>query len=343
MAFDRDKNPLFQHMQAELFLCLRGEEVVGRISAQIDSEHLRIHQDAAGFYGNFDAVDDPEVAKMLFAAAHGWLASRGMKVMRGPYTMNINEEAGLQIDGFEHTPMFLTSYNPPYYRALVEGAGFTKVKELYSWRYRNNFTVPELARKVAERARRNSKVVVRPMNMSNFENELRAGLEVFNAAWKNNWGFVPLTEAEMKKAAEDLKMIMDPRIVLVAEYEGVPVGMALVFPNVNQAIRPLHGKLFPFGWARLIWNTKVRRPKNCRLTLLGIKPDFQGLRSGGGLSILLCLEVFERCSAAGYEWAELSWTLDDNDPINHVIKAMGGELYKTHYVYERPLTEPASK
>jgi hypothetical protein len=337
MAFDRKKNPFFQHADAALFLCFKNDQVVGRISAQIDHEHTRIHNDGAGFYGNFDAPDDPKIAALLFDTAEAWLKQKGMKTMRGPYTMNINEECGVQIDSFDTIPMFLTAYNAPYYRGLVEGAGFTKVKELYSWRYRNDFKVPELAAKIGDRAKNNPKMKVRTIDMKHFETELRVGLGIFNAAWKDNWGFVPLTEAEMKKAAEDLKLVIDPRIILIAEYEGKPAGFALVVPNINEAIKPLRGKMFPFGIFRLLWNTKVSRPRKARVTLLGVHPDFRGIRAGGGLAILLCQEVFKRCVASGYDEAELSWTLDDNVGINNVIKAMGGELYKTHYVYERAI------
>jgi GNAT superfamily N-acetyltransferase len=337
MAFDRSKNPFWKHADAAFFLCMDDGKIVGRISAQVDTEHTRIHNDGAGFFGNFDAIDDPKVAKLLFDTAEAWLKGKGMTTMRGPYTMNINEECGIQIDSFDTVPMFLTAYTAPHYRGLVEGGGFHKVKELYSWIYKSSFVLSDSAKRIGERARSNPKLKVRPIDMKNFNVELRTGLEIFNAAWKDNWGFVPLTEAEMTKAAEDLKLIIDPRIILIAEYEGKPAGMALTVPNINEAIKPLRGKMLPFGWARLLWNTKVSPPKRCRLTLLGVHPDYRGIRTGGGMAIALCQEVFERCVAAGYHEAELSWTLDDNVGINNVIKAMGGQLYKTHYVYERAI------
>lgn len=336
LAFDRQKNPFFAHAQAEFFVAFRGGKAVGRISAQIDQEHLRLHQDAAGFFGNFDCIDDVSVARELFNTAAAWLRERGMKTVRGPYSMNINEEAGLLVDGFQHMPMFIMAHHLPHYRALVEQNGFSKAKELYAWHYDARFEVPPLARRIADRARSHSDITVRTINMAKFDEELRAGLQIFNEAWKDNWGFVPLTEAEMRKAAEDIKLVMDPRIILVAEHKGQAIGMALTIPNINRVLQPLKGKLFPFGWARLLWGTKVKRPKDCRLTLLGVKPEFRGLRTGG-LSVLLMVEVYERAKAAGYTSAELSWTLDDNHAINHGIKMMGGQLYKTYYVYERAL------
>lgn len=337
MVYDRAKNPFFKHAEMELFLCLRGEEVVGRISAQIDHEHLRIHKDGAGFFGSFECIDDAGAAQALFAAACAWLAQRGMKLARGPYTTNINDEAGLLVDGFDTMPMFMMAHHRPYYQALVEGAGLTKVKQLYAWKYGTDIQIPELAQRMAARARRNPKLRVRPIDMKKFDVELRTGLEIFNDAWKDNWGFVPLTEAEMRKAAQDIKLIMDPRIILVAEYEGTPVGMALSIPNINRVIQPMHGKLLPFGWARLLWGTKVQRPDECRLTLLGLRPEFRGLRAGGGLSVLLYVEVYERGAAAGYKHAELSWTLEDNVGINNGIEMMGGRIYKRYNMYERAL------
>ena len=340
--FDRKKNPFFQHAEAELFLCFlkdawgRGK-VVGRISAQIDHGHLKIHKDGAGFFGCFEAIDDMGVARALFTAAEQWLVARDMKTMRGPYTLNINGEAGLQIDGFQHVPMFLTAYNLPYYRHLVEGSGFAKIKELYSWRYSREFIVPPRAKKISQHALQNKAVKVRTIDMKHFEYELGIGLKIFNDAWKNNWGFMPLIDAEIQKIGRDMKMIMDPRIVVVVEYRGKVAGMAITVPNINEALKPLKGKLFPFGWLKLLWNTKVRRPRKCRLMLLGILPELQRLRIGGELGVLLSVEVYRRAKAAGYQEAELSWTLDDNHAINHVIRMMGSHLYKTHYIYECPI------
>ncbi len=337
MVFDRKKNPFFAHAEAELFLCYRGEKIVGRVSAQIDQEHLRLHNDSAGFFGNFETIDDTAVAQTLLQAASDWCKERGCKVLRGPFSMNINDEAGLLVEGFDTMPMFIMAHHRPYYQHLVEAAGMKKVKQLYAWNYGSEIAIPDIAQRMAARARRNPKLKVRPIDMKNFDKELRTGLEIFNEAWRDNWGFVPLTEAEMRKAASDIKLIMDPRIILVAEHDGVAVGMALCIPNMNRILQPLKGKLFPFGWARLLWGAKVQRPKDCRLTLLGLRPEFRGLRAGGGLSVLLYVEVYERCVAAGYNHAELSWTLDDNHAINNGIEMMGGKIYKRYNVYERSI------
>ena len=341
--YDRGQNPFFEHAEAELFLAMHDGRAVGRISAQADREHLRLHRDDAGFFGSFESVDDPAVARALFAAAETWLEARGLKTMRGPYTLNINDEAGLLVDGYEHPPMFLTAHHLPYYRALVEDAGFTKVKELYCWRHAKGFKVPELARRIAERTRRDPALKVRTIDMRHYDRDLRTGLAIFNEAWRENWGFVPLTESEIRKAAKEVRLILDPRIILLVEYDGKPVGMLLAIPNINLVFKRIgNGRLFPFGWAKLLWGTKVRPPKSLRLTLLGLVPEFRGLRAGG-LSVRLYCEILDRGYAAGYEWGELSWTLDDNEAINNGSRMMQAERYKTYHIYERPLPWPDTR
>jgi hypothetical protein len=330
------KNPFFEHAQGALFTAHDGDRVVGRISAQIDEEHLRLHRDDAGFFGFFDTIDDPKVATRLVEEASVWLRQRGMKRTRGPFSLNINEECGLLVGGFEHPPVIMMAHSRPYQSTLAEAAGLTKIKDLFAWRY----DVAEIKPR-AERAWKQIKempeVRLRSVDKSKMESELRIVMDIFNDAWSDNWGFVPATEAELVKTAKDMKLIIDEELAFIAEVDGAPAGMCICIPNVNEAIRDLGGKLLPFGIPKILWRMKVKNPKTGRLMLLGIKKEYRGRKKYGGLSMAMYVELATRGRAKGYQWGELSWTLEDNHPINLGIKAMGAKVYKTYRLYEKEL------
>ncbi|RME75998.1 MAG: hypothetical protein D6776_02070 [Planctomycetota bacterium] len=334
---DPRKNPFFEHGEAQLFLAWRGGEPIGRISAQIDRLHLERHGDATGFFGFFDAPNDPEVAAALWEAARGWLRERGMERARGPFQLNINGESGLLVDGFDTPPSLMMPHNPPYYAALLEGLGFEKAKDLYAWRYEPG-ELSATTREIADKTRAAPGLRLRSVDTRRLREEVRTIMTIFNEAWENNWGFVPLTERELDKMAAEFRLIIDPALALIAEIEGEPAAMALALPNLNAVIGDLDGRLLPFGWAKLLWRLKVRKPDSARLVLLGIRPKFRRRRALKGLSVLLYAEIHTRGTAAGYTGAsELSWTLEDNRRINQGIALMGGKRYKTYRIYERAL------
>lgn len=330
------KNPFFEHAQGATWTAHDNGRVVGRISAQVDDEHLRIHKDEAGFFGFFDTIDDPEVAAKLVDAAAGWLKKRGMKTMRGPFSLNINEEAGLLIEGFEHPPVIMMPHSRRYQSALAASSGLEKCKDLWAWRYE----VGEISKR-AEKAWADIKalpeVKLRSVDKSKMESELRIVMDIFNDAWADNWGFVPATEAEIKKIAKDMKLVLDEDLAFIAEVSGKPLGMCICMPNINEAIGDLNGKLFPLGIPKILWRMKVKGPKWGRLMLLGIKRELRGVKKYGGLSMAMYVELAKRGTAKGYRWGELSWTLEDNHPINLGIKAMGARVYKKYRIYERDL------
>jgi len=332
------KNPFWDHAEGALFTAWKNGELVGRISAQIDHEHLKVHRDGAGFFGFFDTVDDQEVADALLERAAGWLRDRGMTTMRGPFNFSINEECGLLVDGFDTPPALMMTHARAYQQRLAESSsiGLVKAKDLWAWRYRVE-EPPKRAAKAHAAMVADPTVTFRSVNPRRMRRELDAILEIFNDAWEDNYGFVPATPAEVDKMAADMKLLIDPDIAFFAEVEGEPVGMVICLPNLMELAGDLGGKLFPFGWAKLVWRLKVKQPRSARLVLLGIKGKMRGVKRYGALSTAMYAELAYRGLRKGYEWAELSWTLEDNRPINLGIKAMRAKVYKTYRIYEASL------
>ncbi len=330
------KNPFFKHADAAFFTAYRDGKLVGRASAQIDREHLRVHDDETGFFGFLDTVDDPEVSRALLEKAEGWLRERGMKRVRGPFSLSINEESGCLVDGFEHPPVVAMGHNRPYQGAHIEAAGYEKVQDLYAWKYGVQ-EFPERAKRAYRMIEELPEVRFRSVNKKNLRAELDILLEIFNDAWADNWGFVPMTEAELEKTAEDFSLLLVEDLAFFAEIDGRAVACCVLLPNVNEAARDLDGKLFPFGIAKLLWRLKAKGTKSGRLVLLGIRKELRGKKRYGALSTAMYVEVAKRGARNGMEWAELSWTLEDNKAINLGIRAMRGKLYKTYRVYEKAL------
>ncbi len=333
--FEPKTNPFLQHADAQLFLARRNGQVVGRISAQVDHEHNRFHQERTGFFGFFESEDDPETARALFGAAEGWLKERGMEVARGPLSFSINQEVGLLIDGFDTPPMIMTPHSRPYYGRLIEGAGFSKVMDLYAWKY-NLEAVPPKAHRAVEALRQRPEITIRRGDIHRFDEEIATILDSFNSAWSENWGFVPVTPAEAHHLAKELRTIADPNLVVIVEVDGKTAGVVLVAPDLNEAIRDLNGRLFPFGWAKLLWRIKVSKIKSGRLMILGVKKEYR-TRKYLAMAYLLCDEIYHRARDGGYRRAEFSWTLEDNTAVNTIIRNIGIRLYKTYRVYEKPL------
>ncbi|MBK8591508.1 MAG: hypothetical protein IPN77_20785 [Sandaracinaceae bacterium] len=331
------KNPLFEHAEGTLFTAWRGGKLVGRCSAQIDREHLAAHKDETGFFGFLDTIDDADVAHRLLASAESWLKARGMKRVRGPFSLTINEESGVLIDGFEHPPVLMMPHSTRYQAGLIESYGYEKVQDLYAWKYVVAEPPPRAAKAHADMMAL-PEVRFRSVDKSRMRQEVDTLVEIFNDAWSENWGFVPATEAEVAKMAQDFKLLLDPDLAFFAEVEGREVGMVVCIPNLNEAARDLNGKLFPFGWAKLLYRLKVKGTSSARLVLLGLRKDMRAKKRYGALSTAMYAELAYRgMKKPQYKWAELSWTLEDNRPINLGIKAMRAQIYKTYRVYEKAL------
>jgi hypothetical protein len=330
------KNPFFDHGEGTIFTAHRNGWCMGRATAQIDRGHLERYQDDVGFFGFFDTAEDPEVARALLDRAARWLAERGMKRMRGPLSLNMNEEIGCLVDGFDTPPMIMMPHHRPYQGGLIEQAGLAKAKDLYAWRYVVG-EVPKRAQKAYDELSAMPEVRTRHVEPRHMERDVRVVMDVFNDAWSDNWGFVALTENELRKMAQDLRPIIVPELTAITEINGEPAAVAMALPNVNEMIRDLGGKLLPFGAPKLLWRLKVKGPETARLIILGIRKKFRQVKKYGGLSTYLYVAMNRAGQRVGVRWGELSWTLEDNAPVNVGIKFMGGKIYKKYRLYEREI------
>ncbi len=333
---DAGNNPFFQHAEAAAWVAYQDDRPVGRITAQIDHEHLRLHRDDAGFFGYLDTIEDAAVAAALLDEAAAWLKARGMKRMHGPYSLSINEEVGCLVDGFHHPPMIMMPHHRPYQAGLVERAGFDKLKDFYAWKY-DVGEVPVRAQRAHDDIEALPEVTVRTIDARNVARELDVIIDIFNDAWSDNWGFVPATKAELEKAAKDLELVLMPELTRLVSIGGEPAAVAVGLPNINELIRDFHGKLGPLQIAKLLYRLKVRGPRSGRLYILGIKKKWRSIRKYGGLSAYLYVEMNRAAHVLGLRDGELSWTVEDNAPINIGIKLMGGRVYKTYRVFQRAL------
>jgi GNAT superfamily N-acetyltransferase len=330
---DRSRNPFFKHAEVELFLAWRGEEPVGRISAQVDRNFNEFQNHEWGMFGFFECVDDPDVASGLLSTASEWLRARGRDRMVGPMDFTTNDECGVLVDGYDRLPTILTNWHHPYYPGLIEGAGLTKAMDLYMWSLdvtQREHVHPAIWRVAAEVESKYG-ITVRNMRKKDMEAEIGRFLEVYNAAWERNWGFVPLTEEEVRHYAKDLKQILDENWAFIAEKDGEPVGAALTLPDYNQVFRHMNGRLLPIGWAKFLWYR--RKIDRVRVFALGVKPEYQHTGAGA----LLYERHWEAGERTEQGRGETGWTLESNKPMNRAMERMGGKIVRTYRVYERML------
>jgi hypothetical protein len=328
-------NPYFQHAKSQSWLAWRGDVPVGRISAQVDQMHLAQHHDATGFFGMLDAEDNQETFAALMTTAEQWLAEQGMRRVRGPFNLSINEETGLLIDGFADPPVFMMSHALPYYREHIEQCGYHKAADTLAYLINPNFVAPPVMQRLLKMA--SERVTVRTLDRSRFDEEIMLLRDIFNDAWSDNWGFVPFTEAEFKELGQNLKFLLHDEYIQIAEVDGEAAGFIIGMPNINEAIRDLKGKLFPFGWLKLIWRLKIKGPASGRVPLMGVRKKFQKTRLGPGLAFLIIDAVRNELHKRGAHRLELSWILEDNAGMRNIIESIGGTAYKRYRVYERDL------
>ncbi len=330
-------NPYFQHARWQAWMALRGGIAVGRISAQIDALHLERHDDATGFFGMLDAEDREETFAALLGTAERWLSDQGMRRVRGPFNLSINEEMGILIEGFDTPPVFMMGHARPYYATQVERQGYRKAVDTLAYTITPDFeTSPVMKRLIAASAHR---VRVRPLDRKRFADEISVLRDIFNDAWSQNWGFVPFTAAEFDELGRNLRFLVDPEFIQIAEVEGEAAAFMAIIPNINEAIRDLRGRLFPTGWAKLLWRLKVRHPRTTRVPLMGVRRKFQRTRIGPALAFLVIDAGRWAAKRRGVREFELSWILEDNAGMRSIIESIGGRAYKRYRVFERQLGE----
>ena len=332
---DPKKNPFFLHADVDLFLARRGGEIVGRIAAVEDKNYNKFQGTKCAYWGMFECVDDAGVATALFDQVRTFARGRGLNSMLGPMNLSTNYDCGLLIDAFDLPPCFLMTYNPAYYVGLVEGQGFKKAKDLLAWKTDVTAPVDERITRIADKIRKKENVTIRPVRMAELATEIDRIKRIYNDAWEKNWGFVPMTDAEFDHMAKDMKDLVIPELLLIAEVQGEPAGFAMTLPDVNRTFAKMNGKLFPTGVFKFLWDKRGtwKTAVAARLVTLGTRKAFRKR----GLEIVLYHDTHINAQKRGIREGEISWTLEDNDLINTPIQRMGGKLYKTYRLYEAPV------
>ena len=335
---NRKRHPFYLHGDAALFLARSGSrrsEIVGRIMASDDPNYNSLHQTNVGCFGLFECMNDHQVAAALFDAAADWLRKKGRTEIMGPIDYSTNYVCGLLIDGFQFPPTILTAHNPPYYRDLIEGCGFAKIKDWYAWWFDDPAKAVTHLRRLATRFNTRCPAVIRPANLNNIRDESRRLREIYNQAWKKNWGFVPFTEAEIEFMTEELKPLLVPEFAWVAEVDDEPAGFILAVPDINVALRHINGRLttfgLPIGLLKLLYHKS--RTRTARLIALGVIEKYRRT----GIAEMLVLRIVEDAMIKHGFTGELSLTLEDNFMINRFLEAIGAQRYKTYRIYSKSI------
>lgn len=329
--FNPKKNPWFQRGKAAFFLARRDGQPVGTISAQLDPTVHEKDPDM-GLFGFYEFKDDPEVSEALWKAASDWLREQGMRRARGPFNLTINHECGLLVNGFDGDPLVLMTYNGAYCASHYEKLGMTKAMDLYAYWLDAKKPVPATIQKLSDRfTQRHPEVKIRPVNLKDFDNELKALLTIYNDAWEDNWGAVRMGEEEMRKTVEGIKPMIDPRFCYFAEVNGEPAALSVTLPDYNQVVKPMNGSLLPFGWYHYL--TRRSKVDRLRVVVLGVRRKFQHMPLGAPLY----MRTWQAGLEAGVVGAEASWILESNNRMRGALEKLGGEIYRTYRIYEKAL------
>jgi hypothetical protein len=336
--FQAAHNPYFKHAKAAFFLAYRDGKPVGRITAQVDELVQDRYQDGTGHFGFIEAFDDAEAFAALLKTAEDWLRQQGMKRSVGPVSFSLWDQPGLLVKGFDTPPSVMMNHHRPYYEGRITAQGYQKAEDLIAYLYGPDAPT-ETLEKLLARAMRSGDVTLRNIRMdkAHFESEVAMLLDIINDAWSDNWGYVPMTKAEIDDLAGILKVLLRPGDVAIAEYKGQPAAFAAIFPNLNEAIRDMNGRLFPFNWIKLLWRLKVARTKTARMPMMGVRKSLQASPVGAALALSVIRSVRDFNFSRGVVDSELSWILERNTRVRHVIEMVGGVPYKTYRVYEKPL------
>jgi hypothetical protein len=335
LHFFSSKNPYFKHARWQCWVAYRGSVPVGRISAQIDELHLARYGSRTGFFGSLEAEDSAEVFQALFKTAEAWLQAEGMMKVQGPFNLSINQECGLLIKGYDDPPMVMMGHARPYYPEHVEANGYQKVQDMLAYRIGIHFPLPSGVTRFLNKAK--DSVRIRPLRRELLQEELGIIKEIYEEAWAENWGFLPFTDAEFAEMGQHLKLLVEDDFVQIAEIDGIPSAMLVAFPNLHEVIHDLQGRLWPLGWFKILWRMKVGYPTTGRVALMGVRRRFQSSPMGA----LMAYGMIEAVRQAGLrkhiEQVELSWILEDNKRMRHILESLGAEPYKTYRLYEKSL------
>lgn len=341
-AINPKKNSWFTHAEAQLFLAERGSKVVGRISAHID--HIALTMPAAqgfgpgtGFWGLLDAEDE-NAAKALIKAAEDWLRNKGMTKSIGPISMSVWEDPGLLVSGHDHPPTVMMGHHRKEYRCWIEGTGYEPVKTLKTYDLDISQEFPTLVQRIIAAGEKNSRINVRPVNKARFAEEAALILGILNDAWSDNWGFVPLSGPEIEEVGRKLKPLVYEELIYITEYDGEPVAFMITLPDLNEALVPLKGSLFPFGWAKLLWWLRAKKARTMRVPLMGVVKRLQSSRMASQFAFMM-IEYSRRkaISIWGSTRGEIGWVLEDNQGMNAIADTINSTVNREYLIYEKPL------
>jgi len=331
------KNPWFEHARAAFFLAERDGKAVGRISAQVDELVLDAMGAGTGQWGMFEA-EDSQVAAELLRHAEAWLKDQGMTRSIGPFSLSIWDEPGLLVSGFDQSPTVMMGHNSPEYQYWVEADGYKGIKDLLTFELDILKPMPPIVQRIVASGERNERIRVRKVDKSRFDQEAATILKILNDAWSGNWGFVPLTDSEIAYVGKKLKPIVYEELIRIAELDGEPVAFMITLPDMNELIKDLNGRLFPFGWAKLLWRLRKPKTSTMRVPLMGVLRRLQSTRLASQLAFML-IEYSRRDSAQyfGSQRGEIGWVLDDNAGMNSIAEAIESHINRIYRIYEKPL------
>lgn len=330
------KHPYFRHAIWCAWVAWRDGKPVGRISAQIDDLHQQRYQDKTGFFGLIEAPDDHAVFAALFETAEKWLREKGMRQVVGPFNLGINQELGILVEGFDTRPRVMSSHSPRYYGPAIEACGYQAAQDMLAYEADiQSYTVPEALHVLVSRSA--EKVKVRPLERKTLAADLEVMRDIFNDAWQNNWNFVPFTQEEFSAIGKELLMVIPTNFIQIAEIDGEPAAFIVLLPDINEVIADLNGRLFPFGWARLLWRLKVGFPKASRIPLMGVRQKYQNTIYGPAMAYDLIAAGFKVGRAKGLERVEMSWILESNKGVRNIIERFGSKITKRYRMYQKTL------
>jgi GNAT superfamily N-acetyltransferase len=328
------KNPYFLHADVQLFVAYRDGQPIARISAQIDRLRLERYADATGQFGFIEAPDDQEVFGKLLRTAEEWLGERSMHAMEGPFSFSINEETGLLIEGFDRPPTIMMGHARPYYRDHLEALGLAKAKDVIAYDYDGLKPLPRSLQAMVDKAKRAGDLTIRRLRKKNLDRDLDTIIAIFNDAWSQNWGFVPMTAEEIAALGKNLKFLVSEGYISIADYRGEPSAMAVSLPDINGWISDLNGRLMPFGWAKFAYRL-FNPPVSVRMPLMGVLRKHHGSPIGAALAMAVIDAVRSYHLGKGTKRAELSWILEDNLAMRRMIEQLGAVPYKTYRVFRK--------
>jgi len=330
-----DSHPFFQHGRWQAWIAYRDGNPSGRISAQVDELHLQQSGQKTGFFGLVEATDEETLAA-LFEVAENWLRERGMQQVTGPFNLNINQDLGILVEGFDTPPYVMTGHALPNYGPTIENCGYEPVQDLLAYELSSGtLTIPRVMQALIHRS--GERISTRNLDRRNSAAELEIMRDIFNDAWQNNWNFVPFTREEFNHVGKEMLKVVPDDFIQIATIDGQDSAFIVMLPNINEVIADLNGRLLPFGWAKLLWRLKVRFPKSARVPLMGVRQKYQNTRFGPALAYMTIKGVVDAGTARGLEKLEMSWILEHNHGVRNIIESLGGEVTKRYRMYEKDL------